>query len=276
MDATFDIDPDIFHERKRRRIAAMNNQEAPAAKPAPTSLPGQIHEISTFLPGRLEFEHELDNDAEDLVKDLEFGVVYEYGGDQIIEDVTDEDVKARMKWDEDKRMGLNPALKNGTRQSTPPAGKAPLANGINGHHTNGVDVKKRVKTEDPAANAEDESDETQTQPQPYETKDSIAFKLTLLEMYFQRVDKRMEAKAVVYDRGLLEYKKVCLHVPAIHTLLTRTLFSYKRQRRRSQRRRKNFFIDYDHLQDCKQLKIMKPFRRICYVSTLNLYCAISC
>ncbi|PPQ66469.1 hypothetical protein CVT24_007043, partial [Panaeolus cyanescens] len=201
MDANFDIDPDVFHERKRRRIAAMNNQEVPAAKPAPTSLPGQIHEIATFLPGRLEFEHELDNDAEDLVKDLEFGVVYDYGGDQIIEDVNDDDVKARNKWDEDKRNGLNPAMKN---PAPPPAGKAPLVNGTtNGHHVNG-DVKPKVKTEE----ADEETDETQTQPQPYETKDSIAFKLTLLEMYFQRVDKRMEAKAVVYDRGLLEYKKI--------------------------------------------------------------------
>ena len=53
-----------------------------APKPAPTSAPG-FHEVATFLPGRLEFEYELDNDAEDLIKDLEFGLVYQFGGDTI-------------------------------------------------------------------------------------------------------------------------------------------------------------------------------------------------
>lgn len=198
MDVTFDIDPDVFHERKRRRITAMNNQDPLPTKPAPTSMPG-IHEIAGFLPGRLEFEHELDNEAEDLVKALEFGFVSNYGGTEMIEDENDPDVKARQKWEEDKQLGLLP----GQRADSLPA----VVNGtVNGYHPNG-DTKK-LKTEDVNGNADDDADEP-TQPQPYETDESIVFKLTLLEAYFQRVDKRQEAKALMFERGLLEYKKAC-------------------------------------------------------------------
>lgn len=197
MDIKFDVEAEVFHERKRRRITAMNNQDPPPTKPAPTSAPG-IHEIAGFFPGRLEFEHEIDNEAEDLVKDLEFGFISGYGGEEMVEDENDPDVKARQKWEEDKRLGILPGQR---------AGSLPvMVNGtVNGHHVNG-DVKK-LKAEDSNGNADEDADEP-TQPQPYETDNSIAFKLTLLEAYFQRVDKRHEAKAFIFERGLLDYKKV--------------------------------------------------------------------
>ena len=34
------------------------------------------------MPGRLEFETEYENEAETLIKDMEFGKVYQFGGDQ--------------------------------------------------------------------------------------------------------------------------------------------------------------------------------------------------
>ena len=55
--------------------------------------------------------------------------------------------------------------------------------------------------------ADDEAIDEPTQPLPLETKDSFTFKLTLLEMYFQRVEKRLENKSFMFDRGLLEYKR---------------------------------------------------------------------
>ncbi|KAF9482230.1 SWIRM-domain-containing protein [Pholiota conissans] len=210
MDLEFDIPPEEFHERKRRRISAMNDQEIPVPKDPPTSAPG-LHDIATFLPGRLEFEHEVDNDAEDLVKDLEFGIVTDYGGDQIIEDENDLDVRARAKWEEDKRLGIVPTPQTLRSPPTAHTGKGPPPNGkTNGHHVNG-DIRK-LKTEDISmtslnGSADDEAEEP-AQPQPYETQDSLAFKLTLLEMYYQRVDKRLETKAVIFERGLLEYKKM--------------------------------------------------------------------
>lgn len=204
MDLEFKVNPEEFQARKRRRIMEMNKRERASPGPAPISAPG-VHEIMTFLPGRLEFEHELDNEAEDLIKDLDFGVVYQYGGDQILEDEHDLDVKARKKWEEDKLAGLH----DGYDSATP--GPSFPSNGMNGHHPNGIVVKKEVKSEDVVMSngtGEDDGSDEPVIPQPYETDASLEFKLTLLEMYFQRVERRMESKAFMFDRGLLEYKKV--------------------------------------------------------------------
>lgn len=207
MDAHFNVDPEEFHERKRRRIASMNTNPPPAPKMAPTSAPG-VHEIAGFLPGRLEFEHEVENEAEDLVKDLEFGVCLEWGGDEIPEDESDLDVKARARMLEESKM----------HESTP--GKRLLngfANGVvNGYHFAGQPPKaesppKNDKTDKHDENKDenaDEDGEEPTQPPPIETKESLTFKLALLEMYRQRVEKRHEAKALIFERGLLNYKQV--------------------------------------------------------------------
>jgi|ERR1700722_7196398 len=215
MDIHFNIDPAEFQERKRRRIATANTTVPPPPKVAPVSAPG-IHEIATFLPGRLEFEHELDNDAEDLTKDLEIGVCLEFGGDQIIADENDNDVRARLRWMEEKRSGVAVGVK------TPHGGKGLPSNGmvnglVNGHHAVNGDVappEMPAKCEDSKESGTGEGDaaavEEITQPPPIETSESIAFKLTLLEMYRQRVERRRESKAIMFDRGLLEYKKVRL------------------------------------------------------------------
>ncbi|KAG6880022.1 hypothetical protein C0992_007819 [Termitomyces sp. T32_za158] len=214
MDQEFDTDPEEFHERKRRRISAMNAMAPPPPKVAPTSAPG-IHEIATFLPGRLEFEHELDNDAEDLVKDLEFGVCLAYGGDQIPEDEEDADVKARSKWKEEHQLVVGNGV-SGRGKKLPGKGflKGPKTiNGkTNGYHGNGNShiVKQEPKATDLAngTTSQDEEAEEPTQPPPYETEESLKFKLTLMEMYMQRIEKRLEGKALIFNRGLLEYKKM--------------------------------------------------------------------
>ncbi|THH29262.1 hypothetical protein EUX98_g4930 [Antrodiella citrinella] len=185
----------------------MNSNPPPAPKVAPTSAPG-VHEVATFLPGRLEFEHEHDNEAEDLVKDLEFGVCLEWGGDAIPEDEHDLEVKARIKWEEEMKA---------LREAQPAGKRLPngLPNGfLNGfHHLNGDMSKHGTPKPEPKAddsgsgNGDEEADEP-VQPQPIETPESLAFKLTLLEMYNQRVEKRLENKALMFDRGLLNYKQM--------------------------------------------------------------------
>ncbi|KAF5380632.1 hypothetical protein D9615_004753 [Tricholomella constricta] len=215
MNREFDIDPEEFQERKRRRISTMNAMAPPAPKIAPTSAPG-IHEIATFLPGRLEFEHELDNDAEDLVKDLEFGLCLDYGGDQIPEDEEDLDVKARLKWREEQKHGAENGASG--RGKTLPSGKVPAkgllpVNGkMNGHYGNGDVIKQEKSGDILMANGtgtqNEEEAEEPTQPPPFETPDSLKFKLTVMEMYTQRVEKRLEGKALIFNRGLLEYKKM--------------------------------------------------------------------
>ena len=200
MDVDFDIDPAEFQERKRRRISSMTTNAPPPHKVAPVSAPG-VHEVATFLPGRLEFEHELDNEAEDAVKDLEFGMCMEWGGDQIPEDENDPDVKARARLEEElKARDVFPGkrLPNGLLNGT-----------VNGFHFNG-DAPRRdssSKPDDDKKSEDDDGDEL-TQPPPFETKESLSFKLSLLESYYQRVDKRLENKSIMFDRGLLNYKAV--------------------------------------------------------------------
>ncbi|KAJ7273458.1 hypothetical protein B0H12DRAFT_1089482 [Mycena haematopus] len=223
MDLKFDIAPEQFQEAKRRRITEMNAMPIAPPKAAPTSAPG-IHEIATFLPGRLEFEHELDNEAEDLVKDLEFGVCLEFGGDQIPEDENDPDVKARIRWEEDKKNGIVPGstvVIPERKMSHKGKGPIPVVNGTSNAPANGVRLNGDVAAHSkPSSQSEDvvmgntngtgtvDEEEEVTQLPPIETQHSLTFKLTLLEMYFQRVEKRLESKALMFDRGLLEYKKI--------------------------------------------------------------------
>jgi transcriptional adapter 2-alpha len=205
MDLHFDIDASEFQERKRRRISNMNTVPAPTPKVPPTSAPA-VHEIATFLPGRLEFEHELDNEAEDLVKDLEFGIVTQYGGDSIPFDDTAPPPPPSEKPSDPPVPHSAPALDSINRPQSVINGGAngptALLNGSTGPNQKPEPTDKSVADEDEDAEAEENM-----MPPPIETDDSIAFKLTLLDVYAGRVEKRHENKVVMFDRGLLEYKK---------------------------------------------------------------------
>lgn len=206
MDLEFDIDPMAFQERKRRRIALIDTAPPPP-KVAPVSLPA-VHEIASYLPGRVEFEHELENEAEDIVKDMEFGIVDQWGGEEIVEDENDDDVKARKQWLDEKREGkmkIDVDVK-------------PKLNGINGFHhhsSSGTPVPtesspaperhESLLKDDP--DGEDAAVE-ETQPPPLESPESLEFKLMLMEMYAEKVEKREEGKEFIFTRGLLEFKKV--------------------------------------------------------------------
>ena len=60
----------------------------------------------------------------------------------------------------------------------------------------------------PRVSAQHAEAEEQTQPPPIETPESLSFKLSLIESYCQRVDKRIENKGFMFDRGLLNYKQM--------------------------------------------------------------------
>ena len=118
-------------------------------------------------------------------------------------DVNDPDMVARTKLEEEKRFSQE-------SRSSGTDGTPALTNGYN------TPEKPEVKVERIKQDAVDGSTEAETNaeepvmPPPTETTKSLEFKLTLLEMYNQRVRKRHEAKALMFDRGLLEYKKVRL------------------------------------------------------------------
>ena len=176
----------------------MNTVPAPNPKVPPTSAPA-VHEIATFLPGRLEFEHELDNEAEDLVKDLEFGIVTQYDGDAIPFDDTPPPPPPDEKPD--------PAVPNPGPTPNPTIKSQKAVNGHSALVNGSVSDPKSEPADKSADDDEDADAEENMMPPPIETDDSIAFKLTLLDVYASRVEKRHENKAIMFERGLLEYKK---------------------------------------------------------------------
>lgn len=216
MKRSFEIDPAEFQTRKRRRIEQLNAAPPQQQKPAPVSIPG-IHEVGTYLPGRLEFEHEIDNEAEDMIKDLEFGVCLDFDGDQIPQDENDLDIKARNKWEEEKKNAGSSPIPFKTSSATKAVALAPrdklfgsmngLPNGTARHHDDQGSDDVKMENGADAADEENAAEEV-TQPPPIETADSISLKFTLIDMYLDRVAKRAEAKALMFDRGLLDHKKM--------------------------------------------------------------------
>ncbi|KDQ21201.1 hypothetical protein BOTBODRAFT_182607 [Botryobasidium botryosum FD-172 SS1] len=181
MDLEFDIDPETFHARKRQRMQE-KRMEAFNAPPFQILTSGPTnHELQGYMPGRLEFETEVENDAEDLIKDLEFGLVMEYGG-------------------ADQPAPPEPEIKPDEQEE-------------HAHSHNGKD-RVRVKEESGAPSSPgdsmniDGSSNQKPAPDPIETHESLSLKLALLDMYKEKLDKREETKAFVFDRGLLDFKKL--------------------------------------------------------------------
>jgi len=97
-----EVGAEEFQKRKRQRIDDMRKEQAAfsvvpssqakdsqgnlvkAAPPKPlVSAPTSHSELGGFMPGRLEFETEYEQEAENFVKDMEFGKVYRFGGEMM-------------------------------------------------------------------------------------------------------------------------------------------------------------------------------------------------
>lgn len=66
------ISPLQFLERRKKRLEHRKNQPLPPLKAKPVASVPLCHEIQGYMPGRLEFDYEAENDAEVPVKDLIF------------------------------------------------------------------------------------------------------------------------------------------------------------------------------------------------------------
>ncbi|KAI1315554.1 Transcriptional adapter ada2 [Mortierella claussenii] len=74
MHKKFDMDPEAQAARKRQRLAMrVNRVPAPVKAQKPMTSQPANHEIAGYMPGRLEFETEYENEAEQAVKDMIFG-----------------------------------------------------------------------------------------------------------------------------------------------------------------------------------------------------------
>lgn len=126
------------------------------------------------MPGRLEFEHELENDAELAVKDMEFGLVYAFDGDQQPESAPAPVIEPTVAEEEQVKVKAEPG------EAVAPA-------------ADGEEADKKPKIE-PEIEIED--------------PDELQLKLAMLEIYYSKLDKREHAKDLIFDRALTEHKKV--------------------------------------------------------------------
>lgn len=133
------------------------------------------------MPGRLEFETEYENEAETLVKDMEFGKVYHFGGEL--------QPSAEMV-EEERRIAAGEPEPVVVVESPPPP------------------KKESPKKEKKDGQEKEEEEEEEVGVTPDEPEADLELKLSVLEMFNERYDKRMAAKEVIFDRGLMNYKTV--------------------------------------------------------------------
>lgn len=191
MDRDFEVDPDEFQEKKRRRIEEMRKPAAipPAGSIAPLVSAPTNHEVGGFMPGRLEFEHELENDAELAVKDMEFGLVFKFGGDEQpqakITRPVEEDEEEEEDDDEEDEDDVKPKTEDDVKKEPSEDDDA---------SSSGKKRKREKAVVDPGVDVEDE--------------DELEIKLAMLDIYFKKLDKREEVKDLIFERALTEHKRV--------------------------------------------------------------------
>lgn len=208
------------------------------------------------MPGRLEFEHEVDNDAELPVKDMEFGLVFKYGGDEqpqakvtAIKPADDDEEDEGENGDGEAEDGADVKEEDGEETK-------PVTTKANGDDE--PEKKKRKGKE--KAKEEDENSVAGEQLVEIEDEDELEVKLALLDIYFSKLDKREDAKDLIFDRGLTEYKKV-RRVADIGMDRWRARLTQRRSRPTSAKRpktRRSWCIGTRHLPSCRRHWTTRP------------------
>ncbi|KAK4054328.1 Transcriptional adapter ada2 [Microbotryomycetes sp. JL221] len=155
-----------FQKRKKARLEELQSRPLALPPPKPLASAPTCHEIAGFMPGRLEFETEYENEAETLVKDMEFGRVYQFGGDS------------------------QPAAP----KTTPADGTKPEESKAEEAEAEGGDKDKEEDDKAPELQEENDAD--------------LELKLSILDMFNEKYDRRMASKELIFDRGLLNYKQI--------------------------------------------------------------------
>lgn len=164
------------------------------------------------MPGRLEFEHEVENEAEIPVKDMESGLVYKYGGDEQPEAAVVELKPTEEEEGEGEEAGDGEADEVVKKEEVEDEEEEeeeekPLAK-ANGSKKKGKEKEKKKDKDKGKAKEEEEEEEVPPPTIEFEDERELEVKLALLDIYFSKLDKREEAKDLIFDRCLTEYKKV--------------------------------------------------------------------
>jgi transcriptional adapter 2-alpha len=171
------------------------------------------HEVAGYMPGRLEFEHEVDNDAEVVIKDMEFGLVYAYGGDEQPEAPTKGDKPMVVS---DKPVTSSKALPSSTKPLEGEKGK-PGSGDVEMKDVSAAETKEEPEQATAAATtvkpdaeeSDGEQEEAVLHPGMHiEDAEDLELKLAALEIYYEKLAHRQEVKDFIFDRALMDYKRV--------------------------------------------------------------------
>ncbi|PWN52813.1 hypothetical protein IE53DRAFT_311390 [Violaceomyces palustris] len=206
------LSPDEFQRRKRRRIEAMREAQASYVPPKSVkplvSAPTNHSELAGFMPGRLEFEHEYEQEAEHLIKDMEFGKVYEYGGAGMPSEW--EALGGQGATQGHQRMEASgrggPTSKKATQGEKKEGGEAEQDEEGETQDTSNADATTASqadadKDKDNSADGDDRAPDWDEDPQ------DLRLKMTVLEMYNERLDRRARRKEFIFERNLVDYKR---------------------------------------------------------------------
>ncbi|KDE07613.1 Transcription coactivator [Microbotryum lychnidis-dioicae p1A1 Lamole] len=226
-------DQEAFQKRKKARLQELQSRPVPLPPPKPMASAPTCHEIGGFMPGRLEFETEYENEAELLIKDLEFGKVYAFGGAaqpasleevQAIEGgrkvpvVEDKEATGTEENEKDNKEDEAGSEARVVEETAAQADEEPKL--IKGEATEEADVveaepEAEVEAEEPTSTADKTTKDDETplmgQAPGNEAQEDLELKLTLLDMFNERYDKRMAAKELIADRGLINYKQIVVN-----------------------------------------------------------------
>ena len=204
MSFTPSISQDEFQRRKRRRVETLREAQASysppkSAKPL-VSAPTNHSELVGFMPGRLEFEHEYEQDAEHLIKDIEFGRVYEFGGADMPsewEALGSKATQGHARMEASGRGG--------------PTSKKAIQNTEDDKDTNADEEGEDQQTASDAKDKDKEKDkDAEPEDKPFdwdEDPTDLNLKLTVIDMYNERLDRRLRRKHFIFERNLVDYRR---------------------------------------------------------------------
>lgn len=210
-----DISADEFQRRRRERVERLREKQAQFLPPKPgkplVSAPTTHSELGGFMPGRLEFEHEYEQDAEQPVKDMEFGLVYSFGGDHMPTETealgSAGATQGRPRMEASGRGGPIhaehlTALEETESSAQPAAMDVDAPDGAPGADTNAdTDAKDKGESKGEDGALDDHAPDWDEDPADLELK------LAVLDIYNDQLDVRTRKKQFLLERNIVDYRR---------------------------------------------------------------------
>ncbi|WFD26459.1 Transcriptional adapter ada2 [Malassezia nana] len=210
-DFTTDKSPETFQRERRERIEHARAAQAafvvPKASKPLVSGPTTHSELAGFMPGRLEFDHEYEQDAEQPVKDMEFGRVYAFGGDALpteLEALGTGATQGQTRMESSGRGGPMPVA--------PPSEKPEdetFTDALEGQAAPMAveeTTTQRAATTDSTDKAEETTDDRA--PDWDEDPADLELKLAVLDIYNDHLDRRAWKKQFLFERNIIDYRRL--------------------------------------------------------------------